>query len=314
MDGIFIRKKFSLQLFLLFFCGLLFIGMYIFLNVVDPVATNGILSFLVFGILILLSAIASWLFNFGAYFRIDEDSIKAKYHYFGKIDCKMSDVAFAQALLNTLNIQLKNGKIYTVKGIENPLELSLAIRANMTFEASKHPEVLIEKLNALSSAKKKKLIYVCVGLALMFINIFITVFLTGEREMYEFTKRDWTVFAAMGVIEVITVITTFFFAAKAGKNNVLSEKLKYDIKRSVVETTPLPYGFVTAVYTDYDYNGRIILYGYPHQDTVYYTVQAVDKSYELVNEYTSDTYETRKDVPFDFELFADITEKVLDYK
>ncbi len=77
MDGVFIRKKFSLQLFLLFFCGLFFIGMYIFLNVADPVATNGILSFLVFGILILLSAIASWLFNFGAYFRIDKDSIKA---------------------------------------------------------------------------------------------------------------------------------------------------------------------------------------------------------------------------------------------
>lgn len=311
MDGVFLRKKFNGWLFLLFVCGLFFIGLYIFLNIVDPKATSELLTFLIMGILIILVVIPSWLLNLGAFVHIDENSIKAKYHWFGKIDCKLSDVTFAVARVNALIIQLKDGKTHTIMGIENSWPLASLIRRNMLFKSTEQPETLIGKLNDLKSAKKKGLIYVCSGLALMFINIFVTVFLTGEREMHEFSKIDWTIFAIMGVVEIATIIATFYFAQKTGGNNIPIEKLRYEIQRRIIETQPLLPGFVIAVYTDENYTGRITLFGYPHDSAVYYSVQEFASDYTLFRAYTSDIYGSQEELPADFETLIDITEKVL---
>lgn len=311
MEGMFLRKKFNIWLFLLFLCGLAFIGMYIFLNIVDPEATSELLTFLIVGIMICLVVIPSWLLNLGAYIHIDETSIKAKYHWFGKIDCKLSDITYAVARINTLIIQLKDGKTHTIMGVANPWPLASIIRRNMSFEVTEQPEILMEKLNNLRAAKKKELISVCSGVALMFIIIFITVFLTGEREMHEFSNLDWTVFAIMGAIEIATVIATIYFAQKTGKNNIPIEKLHYEIQRRIIETQPLLPGFVIAVYTDENYTGRITLFGYPNDSAVYYTVQELDAGYNLVQEYTSETFEDQEGLIEGFRSLIDITDKVL---
>lgn len=311
MEGIFLRKKFNIWLFLLFLCGLAFIGMYIFLNIVDPEATSELLTFLIIGILIILVVIPSWLLNFGAFIHIDETTIKAKYHWFGKIDCKLSDVVFAVARVNTLIIQLKDGKTHTIMGIENSWPLASIIRRNMSFEVTEQPEILMEKLNNLKVTKKNGLIYVCSGVALMFVIIFVTVFLTGEREMHEFSNIDWTIFAIMVATEIATAVATFYFAGKTGKNNIPIEKLQYEIQRRIIETQPLLPGFVIAVYTDENYTGRITLFGYPHDSAVYYSVQEFASDYTLFRAYTSDVYDSQEELPADFETLIDITDKVL---
>ena len=311
MEGMFLRKKFNIWLFLLFSCGLCFIGLYIFLNNVDPEATSELLTFLIVGILIILVVIPSWLLNFGAFVHIDETSIKAKYHWFGKIDCKLSDVVFAVARVNTLIIQLKDGKTHTIMGIENSWPLCSVIRRNMSFDVTEQPETLNEKLNNLKATKKNGLIYVCSGVALMFVIIFITVFLTGEREMHEFSNIDWTIFAIMVATEIATAVATFYFAGKTGKNNIPIEKLQYEIQRRIIETQPLLPGFVIAVYTDENYTGRITLFGYPHDSTVYYSVQEFASDYTLFRAYTSDVYGSQEELPADFETLIDITDRVL---
>jgi dipeptidase D len=83
--------------------------------------------------------------NYGAFIHIDEDSIKAKYHWFGKIDCKLSDVTFAMPQVNTLIIQLKDGKTHTIMGVENSWSLASAIRRNMPFESTEQPETSINE-------------------------------------------------------------------------------------------------------------------------------------------------------------------------
>ena len=196
-------------------------------------------------------------------------------------------------------------------GIENSWPLASLIRRNMLFKSTEQPETLIGKLNDLKSAKKKGLIYVCSGLALMFINIFVTVFLTGEREMHEFSKIDWTIFAIMCAIEIATIIATFYFAQKTGGNNIPIEKLRYEIQRRIIETQPLLPGFVIAVYTDENYTGRITLFGYPHDSAVYYSVQEFASDYTLFRAYTSDVYDSQDELPADFETLIDITDKVL---
>ena len=311
MEGMFLRKKFNVWLFLLFLCGLAFIGMYIFLNIVDPTATSKLLTFLIIGIMICLVVIPSWLLNSGAFINIDEDSIKAKYHWFGKIDCKLSDVVFAVARVNTLIIQLKDGKTHTIMGIENSWPLASIIRRNMSFEVTEQPETLNEKLNNLKANKKNGLIYVCSGVALMFVIIFITVFLTGEREIHEFSNIDWTIFAIMLATEIATAVATFYFAWKTGKNNIPIEKLQYEIQRRIIETQPLLTGFVIAVYTDENYTGRITLFGYPNVSAVYYSVQAFASDYTLFRAYKSDVYDSQEELPANFETLIDITEKVL---
>ena len=311
MEGMFLRKKFNVWLFLLFLCGLAFIGMYIFLNIVDPTATSKLLTFLIVGIMICLVVIPSWLLNSGAFIHIDEDSIKAKYHWFGKIDCKLSDVVFAVAQVNTLIIQLKDGKTHTIMGIKNSWPLASIIRRNMSFEVTEQPETLNEKLNNLKANKKNGLIYVCSGVALMFVIIFITVFLTGEREIHEFSNIDWTIFAIMLATEIATAVATFYFAGKTGKNNIPIEKLQYEIQRRIIETQPLLPGFVIAVYTDENYTGRITLFGYPNVSAVYYSVQAFASDYTLFRAYTSDVYDSQEELPANFETLIDITEKVL---
>jgi hypothetical protein len=263
------------------------------------------------GILIILVVIPSWLLNFGAFVHIDENSIKAKYHWFGRIDCKLSDVTFAVARVNTLIIQLKDGKTHTIMGIENSWLLASLIRRNMLFKSTEQPETLIEKLNDLKSAKKKGLIYVCSGLALMFINVFVTVFLTGEREMHEFSKIDWTIFTVMGVIEIATIITTFYFAGKTGKHNISIEKLRYEIQRRIIETYPLLPGNIIKVFSDENYTGRITVLGYPNDDSVYYTVQKFASDYTFIKVYESKIFENIEQLSAGFEPLIDITEKVL---
>ena len=178
-------------------------------------------------------------------------------------------MVFAVARVNTLIIQLKDGKTHTIMGIENSWPLASIIRRNMSFEVTEQPEALMEKLNNLKATKMNGLIYVCSGVALMFVIIFITVFLTGEREMHEFNNIDWTIFAIMVAAEIATAVATFYFAGKTGKNNIPIDKLQYEIQRRIIETQPLLPGFVIAVYTDENYTGRITLFGYPNDSAVY---------------------------------------------
>ena len=129
--------------------------------------------------------------------------------------------------------------------------------------------------------------------------------------MHEFSKIDWTIFAIMGATEIATVIATFYFAQKTGKNNIPIEKLHYEIQRRIIETQPLLPGFVIAVYTDENYTRRITLFGYPNDSAVYYSVQKSDAKHNLVQEYTSEIFENQEMVIEGFRSLIDITEKVL---
>ena len=311
MDGVFLRKKVHIWYLLLAGCGLFLIGMYIFFSIVDSEAGSEVRTFLIMGILILLVVIPSWLFNFRAFLHVDEDAVQGKYHWFGRIDCKLSEITFVTARVNTLIIQLRDGRTHTIMGLANPWPIASYLRRRILFEGTTRPEVLIEKRNNLKAARKKGLIYVCSGVALMFILILVAVFLTGEKEMHEFSRTDWIVFTIIGVMEIATVITTFYFANQTGHKNIPIEKLQYEIQRGIIETQPLLPGYIVGVYADEIYACRIILFGYPHVDAVYYVVQEFVSDYTLTKTYASETYETRNDLPESFEMLVDITSKVL---
>ena len=119
MEGIFIRKKTNIWLVLLLLCGIFFVALYVFLNIVDSEATSELLIFLIIGILCGLVAVPSMLLNHSAYIHVEENTIKAKYHWFGRLDCYIDDVEFVLPQINTLTILLKSGKRHVIMGVEN---------------------------------------------------------------------------------------------------------------------------------------------------------------------------------------------------
>ena len=312
MDGIFIRKKTNAWHILLLLCGIFFIALYIFLNIVDSEATSELLAFLIFGILLSFFAIPSMLLNHGAYIRIEENFIHAKYHWFSSIDCNIDEVAFVLPQINTLTILLKNGKRHVIMGVENSWPLSSVIRRqNFSFEAES-PIVLRQKLDHVQAVRKKELWWVLGGITLMFANIFIAVLLTGGKDLHEFGKLDWILFAVMGFIELLTLIGLFYAAGRCGKHLVPIEQLKYRLRGAMIASQPLPSNNIKNVYTDENHTGRIIVCGFPNDESVYYCVQEFAGNFELETVHTSEIYDNKDELPEDgFSTLIDVTSRIL---
>lgn len=146
----------------------------------------------------------------------------------------------------------------------------------------------------------------------MFANIFIAVALTGGKEMYEFGTLDWILFAAMGVVELVTVVATFYSAGKCGKHLLPIEHLKFRLKGAYIASQSLPSGNVKRIYTDENHTGRIVVYGFPNDESVYYCVQEFAGNFLLKTVHTSKIYEN-EDVlteETDLHMFIDITQHI----
>ena len=308
MDGIFIRKKTNIWLVLFLLCGIFFVILYVFLNMVDSEATSELLTFLIMGIICGLIAIPSMLLNHGAYIHIEGNTIKAKYHWFGKLDCSIDDVEFVLPQINTLTILLKSGKRHVIMGVENSWALSSAIR-RQRFEIEKEvPDSLRQKLSQVQATYKKELWRVLGGIALLFVNIFIAAMLTGGRDLHEFSQLDWILFSVMGAIELLTLIGLFYTAQKGGKCLLPIEQLKYRLRGAIIATHPLPTNNITAVYTNENHTGRIVVCGFPNDDSVYYCVEKIYGNFELEIVHTSEIYESTEELSDEgFSALIDIT-------
>ncbi len=311
MKGVFLRKKFNVWLLLLFLSGVYLVGMALFLRAVDPESSAEAVAAFVMGILLCLTAVSSWLLNYRAFIHIDGDSVKARYHWRGRIDCKLSDVDFAFTQLNTLNIQLKDGKTHSIMGVQNAGELCLLLQRNLAFERKETPEALMKQLKDLQAVHKKNVIPVFFCIAILFINIFVTVFLTGGREMVDFTQRDWVIFSVMAAVELSVAVVMFLFAAKAGKAVLPQEKLRYRIRRTVIETAPPLPGNAIRVFADENFTYRVTVFGYPNDPSVYYTAEELTADYTLRKGSDSEIYENEDLLPDAFAQLVDITETVL---
>lgn len=313
MKSKFPRKKSNIKYVLLFLCGLFLIGLYVFLRINDPEQYTSFRALLYVGVVICVVLVPLRLWNHGAFIHVDDDGIKARYNWFGRIDCKMSDVEFAMARPNTLVIRLKNGKCHTIMGRGNPAEIAVAIRRRMPFESQETSDTLIEKLRGLKLMKRKNLVYVCWCSLLIFFVIFVAVFLTGGKDFQEFSRTDRIVFAIMCVIELLVLALTFVFAKKAGSYSIPIEETKYCICRTVVETAPVLLGNILKVYTDDYYFGRITIFGFPNEDEVYCSLETLDEDFNLIERQTTAVYEDQVDVLSDYEEsgMIDLTDKLL---
>ena len=198
MEGVFIQRNKTNLWIIILLCGTVFIVRYFYLSVAEPAADKS-LTYLVIGILLCAIVTPFMLFSRGAYIRIDESTVKARYHFFGKLDCNIKDIEFVLPQVNTLTILLKNGKRYTIMGVENSWQLSNYLRFRC-FEIEKEsPDTIRQKLSQAQTARWREIRLALIGIVLMFAEITATVLLTGGRDAYEFTKADRVV-SAVGSI------------------------------------------------------------------------------------------------------------------
>ena len=67
----------------------------------------------------------------------------------------------------------------------------------------------------MNKENKKYLIPTLVAVVLMFVWIFVTVALTGGREISDFTDTDKMIFVGFLVVELLTVTAIIFFIVNA---------------------------------------------------------------------------------------------------
>ena len=304
------QKKYFGNVFCLL-CGVFLIALFLFVGYKDSEATlSDMLTGVLFGAIICTFSIISLFFNFKACFTINENQLRSRYHFFGQINCHISDVDFILGRNNTLMLQLKNGKRHTIMGIENAWPLATTIREQIFHLESASADDLLSELETAQATHKKKLLYTLGGVVLMFVNIFIAVFLTGRKDMYAFTQTDWLLFGIMGIIEALTVVFTFYFANQCGKQNFPIEQLKYRLKGAHIAADPLPAGIVKRVYTEANHMGRIVVCGYPNDESVYYCVQEFLGNFILKTVHTSKIYDNEEILSedADFNILIDITD------
>ena len=305
------KKRFILPIFF-FLCGAFFIGIGISMCLSESAAENGWVFLLLFGLAYFVASIVMVLFNHGAYLRIEGDRIVAKYHWRGRLDCDIADVAFVIPELNTLRILLKSGKQIVIMGIRNPWDISNEIRTLGFSLDADDPEALREEANRVRVLRKKALFWV-IGLGvLMFANIFLAVLLTGFRDMADFTDSDWTWFGIMGAVEAVTMAAFFFFASRCGKQTLPMMMLQHRLRGAVIATHPLPSNHIAGVYTDQHYSGRIVVCGFPNDESVFYCVEQFNRQLELETVHTSEIFANPADLPDEgFSSLMDITDAIL---
>ncbi len=91
--------------------------------------------------------------------------------------------------------------------------------------------------------KKHIALFVCLGL--MFGLIFLTVFLTGGKDIGEFTDTDRIIFTAFIIIEIVNFVVMMIIANKIGKENPPAEPLA--LPQSVYQKTLRKRGFIILV-------------------------------------------------------------------
>ncbi len=214
------------------------------------------------------------LLNIGAFFHVDEDSVHARYHWFGKLDCPLDEIRFVYAQTNTLTLLMKNGKRYHIGGIANAWVLCMEMLRKIFTPETVSADVLKQELQSIRMCRKKELFRCICGIVQMFLNILVTALLTGGRELHEFSTWDWCLFGAMTVVGIGTLIYAFYYAEAYGKKQLTEIHLQYRLQnRTLVLQEFASSGTLKKVYATPDCHKRLVVCDFPEHSYFYISIQ-----------------------------------------
>lgn len=167
-----------------------------------------------------------------AFFEVDDQHIRAKYSIHKKLDINVKNIKEATVLdgVLVLNIGEKNICISNLNKSDVICDyiiskISKASKVNLETE-----KIIYNKLHKDFTIYTSVTIFMII---LCFINIILCVYLTGGKDIKEFTKFDDSIFIILTGIEMLTVILTFVFASLAGKININLKWTKQKLLRAM---------------------------------------------------------------------------------
>jgi hypothetical protein len=275
---------------------------------------TGVINLLV-AIIMCAFGVIPFLYNYKAYLHINDNKIISRFGFFKRLECDITDVTFVLPRFDTMHILLKDRKHY-IMGIKNAYEIGAFIMQRIPFlPYDNRQDVIVDVKKRNQSIKKNSVLTFC-AIGLSFAWVFITVFLTGARDLPKFNNTDWIIFSIMCFLEVLTVIAMFTFAIKARRGNpVRLEEQIYKIKRSTIETTPLlsvP-GRIKSVLADPFFSHRITVCCNiieNNDEAFFYHIEIFNEDFNLKFLYQSKIFEG-DEISEMFEGCLDITEKFM---
>lgn len=314
MEGKFIKKKGGIQYFFLLaviVCGLALVKYIKTDSKTDPFP----LPLLLLVPLVIGGICVAYiqLHNHGAYFRIENGRIKTKFNWLAKLDRPVEDVVFVDPSfpVQGLTLLFKDGKRANVIGMENYLEVSEYLQKQIFSLEKEIPKNLREEIAAERKKRKKHLGVIIAGICAMFALIFVTMLLTGERDLGDFSKNDRIIFSCFIAAELLMLIAVLVLADKCGKAKFTIDYLTYRLRGAMILSSPLPEGSVQGVYTDTNNDCRVIVCGNQEDKSIYYTGQFLEDEEEmelLTLAVSKDYADIEEEFEIPFNELIDITE------
>lgn len=314
IQGIFRQPASSVSLLnITFVLGLLCIPTAVMIHFFGSNSGKMIIVHSLLGVFLCLISSPFIFFNRKAYFYINDNYISARFSFWQKLECNVSDVLFVYRHADMLTILLKNGKRRVIGGIINSSDICFFIRKCIMPDETETVVSLKNKLNALKEKRKKEILASFFSFALIFAGIFLTVAFTGGRDLAEFSSRDWTIFSVMGCSEILTCVICFCIAGLSGKKLVVIEHIKYRLKWLLLLEHPLTSNNVISIYIDVNHSGRVIISGFPNDDSVFYTIETIDDAFNIKVAFSSKVFANLEELQAELimENFIDVTDKVI---
>ncbi len=298
MDGIFYKGSLRVYNIIGLIAGVFLILFFGFILCAEPYDAGedlfGSIFFMCFGALVAVFCGISLYVDHKAFIHADDSRVKAFCHFGLSLSCEISEIESVSYTGMELTLKLKTGRRYSLIYMKNAYDVGRYIRRRLPrkTEKTQSKETLLAETMRLTQMWKQCGSALILSFVLWFAGIILTVWMTDWKDMSEFTRNDWVIFAAMTGICLIVMIVIVLLTRKTARLNVLLNEKRRLLARAILFGTPLRSGNVVAVFVDDvdDIGLRMTVYGYPNAEDVYYIVEQADRHGQLVCTHESHIY------------------------
>lgn len=248
-----------------------------------------------FGALFFVAALVAFFHNRNAFLEASENGIVGKYGLFGKINCKADQIKYVETKASQLIILLENNKRYQIYPITNASELFVYISKVTYRKNTEDPDKILNDVVDIKKSQKMEIVFVVTSCVLLFAFIFLTVFLTGDRRMSEFSNIDWLIFAAFSACEIATVIFLFKIANVYGKKKLNMDERLFALRHFLMESTPVP-TFTVSMFADAYFCNRVYVAKCDDSEQYYAVTEELGEKLKLREIYRSKPFDDPDEV------------------
>lgn len=222
---------------------------------------------------------------------IENEHVSATLIWGRRLECDFSEIDYVEAGSSSLTIKLKTGKLYTITGLWNAMELCDCIRGGLEKpEETVDREILEREIRELTEKRKSLNVRAFGMMVLWFVDILLCVQLTGKKDFSAFAAREWLLFGVMMSLLLGMVVLTFVLVSRAGRLLRPLQEKRHGLRRTLLESAPLGKGKCRKILADDGALIRVVIYGFPNAEDAYLTIEAVDRYLRLCCVYESPIY------------------------